>query len=77
MKQLQKAQKQLEIAAKQMIDDPMTDYSSLSELLGLIEKLDKFRREQWNKGVFGEYDQIAEQMLENVVLDFCSDDIPF
>jgi hypothetical protein len=77
MKQLQKAQKQLEIAAKQMIDDPMTDYSSLSELLGLIEKLDKFRREQWNKGVFGEYDQIAEQMSENVVLDFCSDDIPF
>jgi hypothetical protein len=77
MKQLQKAQKQLEIAAKQMIDDPMTDYSSLSELLGLIQKIDKFRREQWNKGVFGEYDQIAEQMSENVVLDFCSDDIPF
>jgi hypothetical protein len=75
-KQLQLAQKQLELAAKKEIDNPMTDYDQLRELIDMIEKLDSFRRSVWSKQTFGQSERVANSLL-NIHDAFSSDDIPF
>ena len=72
--QLQQCQNTLEHLVKLEIDDPMTNYSKVSNILKVIKSVDTKRREVWNAEKFGESDKIA-----NVIYDasFTADDIPF
>ena len=47
----------------------MSNYTKISRMLKVVQEVDKKRRELWHEETFGEAEQIVN--------DFCSDDIPF
>ena len=72
--ELQQAQNVLQELAKNEIDDPMTDYSKLANLMTVINDVDSLRREAWNEEMFG----ASEAMADEAISAFDSDDnIPF
>lgn len=70
---LKTIQNLLDLKIRSEIKKPNTDYNLVSNLADLAQKVDEERRTQWNKEHFGLYEEIAEECLTA----FSSDDIPF
>lgn len=77
--ELQQAQNVLQELAKNEIDNPMTNYSKLNNLLKVIKDVDSVRRETWNEEKFEASDAAADSalLMMNHDSSFTVDDIPF
>lgn len=87
--QLMTIQKSLIYEMRKKLKEPMCDYELISKLALLTDKIDSHRRKQWNDEKFGPYEEMADDMLEELerraAIDdedeeeqhFASDDIPF
>ena len=71
--ELQEIQNLLDLKIRSEIKKPNTDYNLVSNLSDIAQKVDEERRIQWKKENFGLYEEMAEQCLDA----FSSDDIPF
>lgn len=78
-KDLKATQKTLEALAKNEVDNPMTNYSKLNNLLKVIKDVDSIRREIWNDEKFGASFETVDETLKimNTETNFSADDIPF
>ena len=72
---LQNIQNVLKKSIKASLDRPDCDFDKVKELVSVMERVDPERREMWNKGKFGVYEEIATEL--EIANAFAADDIPF
>ena len=72
-KQLQTVQESLVKDIKRQLSKSMIDFDMIREMTNTLEAVDNLRRKTWHSETFGVYEEIVDEVME----EFDSDDIPF